>query len=65
MNLIESKRCPYCNELLDRVPKQKRVCEKCNNVYYVRTRPSDYKRVVVTEEEKELIELHISATSGH
>lgn len=55
MYLIESKKCPYCDAPLEKEPKRKKVCEKCKNIYFVRTRP-DRKRVVVTEKEIEIIE---------
>jgi len=56
MNIIESKKCPYCNNLLEKEPSRKKACEKCKNIYFVRTHPSDYKRVIVTEKEKDLID---------
>jgi DNA-directed RNA polymerase subunit RPC12/RpoP len=43
--------CPYCSETLDKIPGRKKKCPHCGNYMYVRTRPSDKKRVVVTEQD--------------
>ncbi|MFH1609813.1 MAG: hypothetical protein ABID40_04205 [Candidatus Bipolaricaulota bacterium] len=41
--------CPYCSHRLDRMPSRKSRCPACGNHFYVRTRPADRKRVLVTE----------------
>lgn len=56
MNPIESKKCPYCNFLLDKEPGRKKMCINCNKFFYVRINPTDRKRVIVTEEEKDLFD---------
>jgi len=43
--------CPYCSKALDKIPSRKTKCPHCGNYMYVRTRPSDRKRVVVTEQD--------------
>ncbi len=43
--------CPYCSKGLDKMPSRKKRCSHCGNYMYVRTRPSDRKRVVVTEQD--------------
>ena len=43
--------CPYCRVALDKMPGRKKKCANCGNYMYIRTRPSDRKRVVVTEQD--------------
>ncbi|MFC1463878.1 MAG: hypothetical protein ACFLMY_03415 [Candidatus Brachytrichaceae bacterium NZ_4S206] len=43
--------CPYCSRALDKMPSRKKKCPHCGNYIYVRTRPSDNRRVLVTEED--------------
>jgi len=43
--------CPYCAKPLDKMPGRKTKCPFCANYMYVRTRPADKKRVVVTEQD--------------
>ena len=44
MNSIESKKCPYCNIVLDKEPGHKKLCVNCNKYFYVRTNPTDRRR---------------------
>ena len=44
--------CPYCKKHLETVPKRKKKCDSCGKYIYVRTRPIDRKKVLVTEEGK-------------
>jgi hypothetical protein len=48
--------CPYCSSKLNRRPQKKKKCAQCGNYIYVRTRPTDRKRVLVTEKQIEEIE---------
>lgn len=48
--------CPHCQKKLNPVPKRKKKCPFCEKFMYSRTRPSDRKKVLVTEEEKDKIE---------
>ena len=48
--------CPYCNALLERMPERKKKCPSCGRYIYVKTRPSDRLRVLVTEEGAKQIE---------
>lgn len=48
--------CPYCAKALDKMPGRKKKCPNCGNYIYVRTRPSDKKRVVVTEQDASKID---------
>lgn len=43
--------CPYCALFLDKMPSRKTKCPFCANYMYVRTRPADKNRVVVTEQD--------------
>ncbi len=48
--------CPYCEASLDPVPTRKKKCPSCGQFIYVRRRPSDRKRILVTEEDAKRIE---------
>ncbi len=43
--------CPYCSKPLSKRPQQKAQCHHCNKSIFVRTRPSDRRRVLVTEDQ--------------
>jgi DNA-directed RNA polymerase subunit RPC12/RpoP len=43
--------CPYCAKALIKIPKRKVECPFCNELIYVKTRPTDQARVLVTEEQ--------------
>lgn len=45
----EMGKCPYCKNKLEKVPSRKKKCEFCGKYIYSRTRPSDRKKVLVTE----------------
>lgn len=48
--------CPYCSALLEKRPQKKTKCPHCGNFIFVRTRPTDRKRVLVTENQAMEIE---------
>jgi hypothetical protein len=48
--------CPHCNRGLDKKPERKKKCPYCGQFMQVRTRPSDGKKVLVTEAQAEQIE---------
>jgi len=48
--------CPYCNESLAKIPGAKTKCPHCGKFMFVRTRPKDNVRVVVTESEADKID---------
>tara|TARA_Y100000310_G_C20627266_1_gene786629 strand:+ start:32 stop:1612 length:1581 start_codon:yes stop_codon:yes gene_type:complete len=52
----ETDKCPYCKKILEKIPARKSKCPYCNEYMYSRTRPSDRKKVLVTEKQKEEIE---------
>ena len=56
--------CPYCGTRLDKKPGRKKKCPHCANFIYVRTRPLDNQKVLVTEEQKEVIEEQWSIVNG-
>jgi len=56
MHTTEEAKCPYCNNILPKIPKRKTKCKFCGNCYYIRTRCSDRKKVIVTEQEIDVIE---------
>jgi hypothetical protein len=57
LGIGELDKCPYCKEKLDKIPTRKSKCPHCNEYMYSRTRPSDRTKVLVTEKQKEEIEL--------
>jgi hypothetical protein len=48
--------CPYCKKKLNKIPGRKKKCDFCEKYIYVRTRPIDRKKVLVTEKQKDDIE---------
>jgi len=48
--------CPYCKQKLKKVPSRKKKCEFCGKYIFVRTRPIDRKKVLVTDREKEEVD---------
>ena len=48
--------CPYCSGVLKKQPQRKTKCPHCGHLILVRTRPSDRKRVLVTERQAVEIE---------
>jgi hypothetical protein len=56
--------CPYCGAALDKFPGRKKKCPTCSKYIYVRTRPSDRRKVLVTEDEATEIEIQYDAISG-
>jgi DNA-directed RNA polymerase subunit RPC12/RpoP len=56
--------CPHCNHALDKMPGRKKKCPHCGNFMFVRTRPRDEQRVLVTEDQAEQIEEQWSIVNG-
>ena len=56
--------CPYCHIALEKIPAKKTECSHCGAFMFVRTRPKDNARVVVTKEEAEKIEEDWAIVSG-
>lgn len=48
--------CPYCKTPLEKMPGAKKKCPYCSNYIYVRTRPSDRKRILIREDQIEEIQ---------
>ena len=53
---VETANCPYCGESLSKFPYRKTRCKNCGNYMYVRTRPTDKKRILVREDNIEELE---------
>lgn len=56
--------CAYCARPLDKMPGRKTKCPFCANFMYVRTRPADKKRVIVTEQDAAKIDEQWKIESG-
>jgi len=56
--------CPCCAKPLDKMPGRKTKCPFCANYMYIRTRPADKKRVVVTEQDAAKIDEQWKIESG-
>ena len=48
--------CPYCGNVLEKMPGRKKKCPNCSNYVFVRTRPLDGKKVLIREDQKEEME---------
>jgi hypothetical protein len=48
--------CPHCFKKLNKIPGRKKKCDFCGNFIYVRTRPIDKKRVLVSKLQAQEIE---------
>ncbi len=46
---LRKPECPYCQNALKKIPGAKTKCSQCGRFIYVRTRPEDGARVLVTE----------------
>lgn len=49
--------CPYCDGEFPRRPKAKTKCRSCGDYVYVRTRPPDEERVLLTEADARFVEI--------
>ena len=56
--------CPYCSITLEKKPSRKTKCKACGNFIYVRTRPVDRERVLVTATQVQKIEEQWAVVSG-
>ena len=56
--------CPNCGKALEIRPSKKKNCPECGRLIYVRTRPSDKEKVLVTESQAEQIEEQWSIVDG-
>lgn len=64
LNDLRLAQCPYCEKKLDKVPGSKTKCPHCGKYMYVRTRPKDNAKVVVTELDARQIEEDWSIVNG-
>jgi hypothetical protein len=48
--------CPYCDAPLDKKPGAKAKCPHCDEYIYVKKRPLDMERVLVTADQREILE---------
>jgi len=49
-------KCPHCLKKLNTIPVRKKKCPFCGEYIFVKTRPLDEKKVLVTEEQKKEID---------
>ena len=56
LGMVEAK-CPHCYVVLKKFPGRKTKCRACGRYMYIRTRPYDGKKIIILDEEKELVEL--------
>jgi DNA-directed RNA polymerase subunit RPC12/RpoP len=61
---LRKAECPYCHKALKKIPVAKTKCPHCANFMFVRTRPEDTARVVVTSTEASRIESDYRILSG-
>jgi len=43
--------CPYCGHRFEKMPGRKKECPECKKTFFVRTRPLDNKKVLVTSDQ--------------
>jgi hypothetical protein len=55
--------CPYCKNILEQFPKQKKKCNFCKQDIFVRTSPSTRCKVLVTEEGSKKIDIELKKIS--
>ena len=48
--------CPYCGASLKKLPQRKTLCPSCKESIYIRSRPADRKKRLVTQEQADEIE---------
>lgn len=53
---VSTPLCPYCNAPLKKVPQRKTLCPSCRQPIYVRSRPTDRTKRLVTQEQADEIE---------
>lgn len=51
--------CPYCNAAFPKKPKAKTKCKSCGSIVFIRTRPYDDQKVLVTDVQADQISLEI------
>ena len=56
--------CPYCNAAINKKPGRKKKCPHCGNDIYVRTRPGDDQKVLVTIVLADVIDEQWSIVNG-
>lgn len=57
--------CPHCGVVLEKMPGRKKKCPHCGEFIYVRTRPQDRAKVLVTESQAQEIEAQWDAHHSH
>lgn len=61
---LRKAECPYCKKELLKIPGAKTKCPHCGEFMFVRTRPKDNARLVVTKKEAEQIDEDWATTAG-
>lgn len=61
---VAESACPYCSGLLQRKPAKKAKCPQCGKLIYVSTTPQDQLKVLVTEQQADLLEGQWSIITG-
>ncbi|MDD3723136.1 MAG: hypothetical protein PHW92_11765 [Lutibacter sp.] len=61
---LRKSECPYCKNVLEKIPGKKTKCKNCSNFIIVRTTPKDNNRVLVTEEDARKIDLEWAKING-
>ena len=56
--------CPYCDDELDKMPGRKKKCLSCENFIYVRTSPKDKVKILIREDQIDVIEELWSIENG-
>ena len=64
-NLGSNPECPYCHNLLDKMPQAKKKCPSCKKSIIVRTDPIEKKKILLREDQLEEFEHELTEIRNH
>jgi hypothetical protein len=64
-NIGEKPECPYCHNLLDKIPSGKKKCPSCKKIIIVRTDPLEKKKILLREDQIEGFEKKLQEIRNH
>jgi hypothetical protein len=64
-NTSPKSECPYCHNLLDKMPQAKKKCPHCKREIIVRTEPVEKKKILLREDQVDEFEEKLQQTRCH
>lgn len=61
---VTSPTCPFCEQSLEKMPEQSQKCPHCGEYVYVRVRPIDERRILVTESQIQIVDEQWAIADG-